>query len=79
MTRFRQPTVTISEKLSEKASKEGINIKSVAEAAIKRAIEKREFLRKVNKLLKNSKLTNRDAIMLGRKINAALAKRYAIK
>ncbi len=79
MTRFRQPTVTISGKLSEKASKEGINVKSVAEAAIKRAIEKREFLKKANKLLKNSKLTNRDAIMLGRKINAALTKRYAIK
>lgn len=36
-----QTSITISGKLSKEAKKEGINLRLVAEAAIKRAIEKK--------------------------------------
>jgi hypothetical protein len=62
----QQETVTINKTLLKKA----------AEAAIRRALEKKELLDKRDKLLKNSKLTEADAIKLGRKVNAGLAKRY---
>ena len=79
MSNGAETMVVINKKLSKEASKAGINVKFVAEVAIKRAIEKTEFLKKANKLLKNSKLTERDAITLGRKVNAALARRYAVR
>jgi hypothetical protein len=74
-----QVSIMISNKLSKEAKREGINLRLVAEAAIKRAMEKREFLKKANRLLKNSKLTQEDAIKLGRRVNAALARRYAVR
>jgi post-segregation antitoxin (ccd killing protein) len=37
-------SIMISNKLSKEAKREGINLRLVAEAAIKRAMEKREFL-----------------------------------
>lgn len=73
----QQETVTINKTLLKRAAKARINLKEVAEAAIRRALEKKELLDKMNKLLKNSKLTEADAIKLGRKVNAGLAKRYA--
>lgn len=65
--------------ISKEALKEGINLKAVSESAIRRAIEKREFLKRTDKLLKGSRLTEADAIRLGRRVNASLAKRYAIR
>jgi hypothetical protein len=79
MVSTRETTILINKELSKEASKAHINIRLVTETAIKRAIEKKVFLNKMNKLLKSSKLTAADAIMLGRKVNASLAQRYAIK
>lgn len=74
----RQATVTINRRLTRDATKAGVNLKMVAESAIRRAIAKKELLKKANKLFKNSTLTEADAIRLGRKVNAAIARRLAI-
>jgi hypothetical protein len=74
----RQATVTINTRLTREATKAGVDLKMVVESAIKRAIAKKELLKKANKLFKNSTLTEADAIRLGRKVNAAIARRLAI-
>ncbi len=50
-----------------------LNWSEVARRAIK---DKLEILKKMDKLLEKSKLTEKDAIELGRKVNKGLAKRY---
>ncbi len=50
-----------------------INWSEVARAAIRQKVL---LLVKMDKLLKNSKLTEEDAIELGRKVNRAVAKRF---
>jgi hypothetical protein len=50
-----------------------INWSAVARAAILRKIQ---ILKEMDELLKNSKLTEEDAILLGRKINKKAAKRF---
>ncbi len=50
-----------------------INWSVIAREAIRRKIL---LLREMNALLSKSKLTNKDAIELGRKINKAAAKRF---
>ena len=74
-----QTTVVINPRLSKEAEKAGLDMRLVIEAAIKRAIAKKSFLKQADRLLKNSKLTSSDAIALGRKVNSALARRYAIR
>lgn len=50
-----------------------INWSAVARRAIS---ERLEFLKEMDELTKNSKLTMRDAVRLGREVNKAVAKRY---
>lgn len=50
-----------------------INWSEIARAAIKRRIE---LLKKFREFTKNSKLTEEDAIRLGREVNKKLAQRY---
>jgi hypothetical protein len=50
-----------------------INWSAVAREAIKRKLL---ILREMDELLKNSKLTEKDAIILGRKITKKAAKRF---
>lgn len=50
-----------------------MNWSEVARQAIR---EKIIFLKEMEKVLENSKMTGKDAIMLGRKVNKALAERY---
>lgn len=50
-----------------------MNWSEVARQAIR---EKILFLKKMEKVLENSQMTEKDAIMLGRKVNKALAERY---
>ncbi len=47
-----------------------------SEAARKAIRDKLELLKKMDKLLENSTMTEKDAIELGRKVNKGLAKRY---
>jgi hypothetical protein len=49
-----------------------INWSEVARQSI---AEKLSLLERMNEMLKNSTLTEKDAIMLGRKVNKAIAKR----
>ncbi len=50
-----------------------LNWSEVARRAIR---DKLELLKKMDKLLEKSEMTEKDAIELGRKINKGLAKRY---
>ena len=52
-----------------------INWSAVARQAIR---EKLLLLERMDKLLANSKLTEKDALELGRKVNKAVAKRYSV-
>ena len=47
-----------------------------SEIARKAIRERLEFLSKMDAMLANSKLTEEDAIELGRKVNKAVAKKY---
>jgi len=67
-------TLAVSEELKEKMEHfPEINWSAVARSAIERKID---LLGKMDRLLENSKLTEEDAIKLGRKVNKELAKRY---
>ena len=50
-----------------------LNWSEIARRALR---DKLELLKKMDKLLANSKLTEEEAIYLGRKVNKGLAKRY---
>jgi hypothetical protein len=70
--------VSITLAISKEVKKEmelypEINWSAVARAAILRKIQ---ILKEMDELLKNSKLTEEDAILLGRKINKKAAKRF---
>jgi hypothetical protein len=66
-------TLSVSEELRVKMAKfPEINWSEVARQSI---IQKLCLLEKMDKLLKNSKLTEKDAILLGRKVNRGIAKR----
>ncbi|MFH0835595.1 MAG: hypothetical protein V1834_00335 [Candidatus Micrarchaeota archaeon] len=70
-------TVTISVPVDLKSKMDDfaeINWSEVARQAFSRKIRDLEFLKEVSS---ESTLTSGDAIKLGRKVNAALAKRYA--
>ena len=62
-----------SELKSEMDKHPELNWSEVARRAIK---DKLELLKKMDKLLESSKLTEQGAIDLGRKVNKGLAKRY---
>ncbi len=48
----------------------------VARGAIQKKLENEELISKMNALTQKSKLTMKDAIILGRKINASASKRF---
>jgi len=66
-------TLSVSEELRKKMEEHPeINWSEVARQAI---ILKITLLEKMDKILKNSKLTEKDAIKIGRKVNAGIAKK----
>lgn len=70
-------TLAIPEELKKEMDRHPeMNWSEIARQAIKERLEKFLLLKKMDEMLKNSKLTEKDAIMLGRKVNKALAKRY---
>lgn len=71
-------SMTLAIPMEMKSEMEGhpeINWSEVARRAIH---DKLVLLDRMDKLLANSKLTEQDALELGRKVNKALAKRYAV-
>lgn len=67
-------TLSVSEELKvEMDQHPEMNWSEVARQAIK---EKMIILKKMDLLLSKSKLTEKDAVEIGRKINKAVAKRY---
>jgi len=67
-------TLSVPEELKKEMDKHPeMNWSAVAREAIKHRII---LLNKMDSMLKNSKLTEEDAIELGRKVNKAVAKRY---
>lgn len=68
-------TLSVPEETKEEmAAFPEINWSAVAREAITRKIE---LLRRANKLLSNSKLTEEDALAFGREVTKRAAKRYA--
>ena len=68
-------TLSVPEELKEEMDKHPeMNWSEIARQAIKERIV---LLKKMDAFLVNSKMTEKDAIELGRKVNKALAKRYA--
>lgn len=66
-------TLSVSKELKKMMDEHpDINWSEVARQAI---IQKLTLLAKMDRLLKNSKLTARDAIEIGRKVNKGIAKR----
>jgi len=53
-----------------------INWSEIARASI---IKRISFLKEMNKLLKDSEMTEEDAIRLGRKVNKAIARKLNIR
>jgi hypothetical protein len=73
------PTITLS--VSDELKKEMDSFKDVNWSEITRdllsdKVKRLKFLKEMDELLKNSKLTEEDAIRLGREVNKAVAKRY---
>ena len=67
-------TIAVPNELKEEMdSHPELNWSEIARQAI---VSKLLLLKKIDQLLENSKLTEEDAIILGRKVNKALAKRY---
>lgn len=67
-------TLAVPEELKKEMDKHPeLNWSEVARQAIKERIL---LLKKMDELLKNSKLTEEDALKLGREVKKALAKRY---
>ena len=67
-------TLAVPEELKKEMDKHPeLNWSEVARQAIRERIL---LLRKMDELLKNSKLTEEDALKLGREVKKALAKRY---
>ncbi|MBI2584185.1 MAG: hypothetical protein HYW25_05940 [Candidatus Aenigmarchaeota archaeon] len=67
-------TLSVPEELKEEMDRHPeLNWSEVARQAIR---ERVILLKKMDRLLAESKLTEEDAIELGRKVNKALAKRY---
>ncbi len=76
-TKMVSITLAVSKELKEEMDKHPeFNWSEVARQAIKERLESTLLLEKMDDMLKNSKLTEKDAIMLGRKINKGLMKRY---
>lgn len=70
-------TLAIPEDLKKEMDKHPeMNWSEIARQAFREKLEKDMLLEKMDKMLKNSKMTEEDAIILGRKVNKAIAKRY---
>ena len=73
------PTLTLSIPVELKQEMDGhpeLNWSEIARRSIK---EKLELLKRMDKLLEKSTLTEEDAIRIGRKINKAAAKKFFAK
>jgi hypothetical protein len=71
----------VSEDIKEEIEKHSdVKWSEVVERAVREELgeraKKRSILLALNKLLKNSKLTDEDSIRLGRKVNEGMHKRY---
>jgi hypothetical protein len=70
-------TLSIPEDIKKEMEKfPEINWSEIARASI---IKRISFLKEMNKLLKDSEMTEEDAITLGRKVNKAIAKKLNLK
>jgi len=70
-------TLAIPEDIKKEMEKfPEINWSEIARASI---IKRISFLKEMNKLLKDSEMTEEDAITLGRKVNKAIAKKLNLK
>ena len=71
--------VSVSPDLKKKMDAESeVNWSAVARFSFGKKLEALETLRRLDELTKNSTLTEEDAIELGRKVNAAMAKRLGL-
>jgi hypothetical protein len=69
-------TLSVTKELRKKMEKfPEINWSEVARQSI---IQKLSLLEKMDKLLKNSKLTEKDTLELGRKVNRGIARRMEL-
>ncbi|MEK6887710.1 MAG: hypothetical protein AABX14_02065 [Candidatus Aenigmatarchaeota archaeon] len=72
------PTITLS--VSEDLKKDmesmkDINWSEVTRGLLSEKVKRMKLLRKMDKMLENSKLTDEDALKLGREVNAGMYKR----
>lgn len=72
------PTITLS--VSEDLKKEmesmkDVNWSEVTRELLSEKVRRMKLLRRMDELLKNSRLTDEDALKLGRKVNAGMYKR----
>ena len=72
------PTITLS--ISEELKKDmdsikGTNWSEVTRELLEEKVKRLKLLNRMDELLKNSKLTEEDALKLGRKVNAGVYKR----
>ncbi len=71
-------TVSVSPELKKKLEKfPEISWSKVVEQTLAERVKRMDLLAKLDAQLKNSKLTEKDAILLGRKLKKDIAKRYA--
>jgi len=72
-------TVSISEKLKEELNEiKGINWSEETRQFLEGRIKRLKALKKLDELTKNSELTEKDVLELGRKINAGVARRHGL-
>ena len=70
-------TLSVPEEMKKKMDQfKEMNWSEVARASIRKRII---FLEEMNKLLKNSELTEEDAVKLGRKVNKAVARKLRLR
>lgn len=72
------PTITLS--ISEELKKDmdsikGTNWSEVTRVLLEEKVKRLKLLNRMDELLKNSKLTDEDALKLGRKVNAGMYRR----
>lgn len=72
-------TVSIPEKLKEELNEiKGVNWSEETRQFLEGRIKRLRALKKLDELTKNSELTEKDVIEIGRKINAGVARRHGL-
>ena len=72
-------TLSVSDKLKREMSEiKSVNWSEETRAFLQDRVKRLRLLQKLDEITKNSQLTERDVIELGRKINAGIAKRHGL-